>query len=181
MRQVSLWVNQNGFDDDDDGAMDCIAPTISVSTNQRVRALQMLAEYQHDYMVARATEAAVHALSTSASMHMDKMQQIIFNLRNNPTLCKHGANIVYLSNVEMAKGTVVEDIERETKEQRMRFDQILQEKYDKVNRVSCRTALRCRRCGSGDVTCEQKQTRGADESMTVFCTCSKCNNRWTMR
>ena len=39
----------------------------------------------------------------------------------------------------------------------------------------------CNRCGSDYVRCEQKQTRSADESMTIICTCSKCQLRWTMR
>lgn len=161
--------------------MTSLPRTASIPPLQRLRSLRMLAEYQPDWMTAREIEAAVHAGSTTASMHMDKMQQIIFNLRNNPSLVARGNDVVLLSNTEMAKGTIVEEIEREAIEQRMRFDQIIEEKYEKVNRASCRTALRCRRCGSGDVTCEQKQTRGADESMTVFCTCNKCSNRWTMR
>ena len=151
-----------------------------IPSSQRLSVLKMLAEYHNDFMVARDIEACIHSMSKSLGMHMDKAQQIIYNLHSNPELEKAGVNIVCMNDAEMAKGTIVEDIEKETLNQRLRFEQILQEKYDKVN-TSCRTVLRCRRCGSGDVSAEQKQTRGADEAMTVFCTCAKCNNRWTMR
>lgn len=164
-----------------DGFSMRVGKTQAIPNEQRIRTLRVLLDYQPDWMAARATEAAAHALSSSFSCYTDKMQQVIFNLRNNPTLTACGADIVLMSNAVMAKGTIVEEIEREAEEQRARFEQILQEKYEMVNRTSCRTALRCRRCGSGDVTCEQKQTRGADESMTVFCTCVKCSLRWTMR
>jgi DNA-directed RNA polymerase subunit M/transcription elongation factor TFIIS len=41
-------------------------------------------------------------------------------------------------------------------------------------------AVRCGRCKSEDVTIEQKQTRGADEAMTVFVHCQGCGLRWKM-
>lgn len=151
-----------------------------IPARQRLNVLKMLGEYHEDFMVARDIEACIHAMSVSKEMHMDKAQQVIFNLHANPNLVEKGTGVVWMNNHEMAKGTIVEDIEIEAQKQRTRFEQILQEKYDKVN-TSCRTALRCRRCGSGDVSAEQKQTRGADEAMTLFCTCAKCNLRWTMR
>ena len=40
--------------------------------------------------------------------------------------------------------------------------------------------IKCRRCGSGDVDTDAKQLRSADEPMTVFASCNKCGNRWTM-
>ncbi|AGO84264.1 TFIIS C-domain containing protein [Pandoravirus salinus] len=38
--------------------------------------------------------------------------------------------------------------------------------------------LRCRKCGGDDVVSNLLQTRGADEPMTVFNTCTTCNTRW---
>ena len=40
--------------------------------------------------------------------------------------------------------------------------------------------VRCSRCKSSDVSWDQKQTRGADESMTVFFECKACGKRWKM-
>ncbi len=36
----------------------------------------------------------------------------------------------------------------------------------------------CPRCASYDVDTEQKQTRSADEPMTIFCTCNSCGKRF---
>mmetsp|Transcript_14275 Transcript_14275/g.45749 ORF Transcript_14275/g.45749 Transcript_14275/m.45749 type:complete len:173 (-) Transcript_14275:432-950(-) len=38
--------------------------------------------------------------------------------------------------------------------------------------------FKCGRCGSSKTTHYQKQTRSADEPMTVFIQCTKCPNRW---
>ena len=40
--------------------------------------------------------------------------------------------------------------------------------------------LRCRKCGSDSVAVQQKQTRSADEGMTVFCSCEQCGFHWRM-
>lgn len=41
------------------------------------------------------------------------------------------------------------------------------------------STLKCK-CGSTDVAFEFKQTRSADEPMTMFCACRVCNKRWKM-
>ena len=41
--------------------------------------------------------------------------------------------------------------------------------------------FKCTKCQSLDVDTEQKQTRAADEPMTVFCTCTRCGARWTLK
>ena len=38
----------------------------------------------------------------------------------------------------------------------------------------------CSRCKSTNVVWQQRQTKGADESMTLFFTCNNCNKRWKM-
>jgi len=102
-------------------------------------------------------------------------------LKQNHSLAQYGSNLVVKSDSEMSQGTIIEDIERESSIRRDRFESMLQEKYDMMNDKSYNTTLKCRRCGSAEVSWEQKQTRSADEASTVFCTCNKCNNRWTMR
>ena len=150
-----------------------------ILASQRIEAIRMLAEYQ-TWEVARANEAVAHAVSHSRTSYIDKMQQLIFNVHANTSL-RDFTNLAVMSDEDLARGTIIDDIERESTEQRARFEQILTEKYEQVSRSSCKSAMRCRRCGNHDVMCEQKQTRGADEAMTVFCTCTKCSNRWTMR
>jgi DNA-directed RNA polymerase subunit M/transcription elongation factor TFIIS len=41
-------------------------------------------------------------------------------------------------------------------------------------------ALRCRRCGNDRIAVQQKQTRSADEGMTIFCSCDTCGQQWRM-
>ena len=40
--------------------------------------------------------------------------------------------------------------------------------------------IQCKRCKSYSVDTEQKQTRSADEPMTIFCVCRKCKNAFRM-
>ena len=40
--------------------------------------------------------------------------------------------------------------------------------------------IKCFKCKSNSVDTEQKQTRSADEPMTIFCECKNCGSRWTM-
>lgn len=58
---------------------------------------------------------------------------------------------------------------------------MLREKYDNVNATAVNASLlSCRACKSTDVTWQQRQVRGADESMTLYCTCGSCGTRWKM-
>jgi len=41
--------------------------------------------------------------------------------------------------------------------------------------------FQCKRCKSFDVDTEQKQTRSADEPMTIFCLCTKCSLRFVIK
>ena len=55
---------------------------------------------------------------------------------------------------------------------------MLKEKYAAVS-ANTAGVLRCRACKGSDVSFQQKQTRGADEAMTIFCICA-CGARWKM-
>jgi DNA-directed RNA polymerase subunit M/transcription elongation factor TFIIS len=48
---------------------------------------------------------------------------------------------------------------------------VLEETVDKQDAF-----IQCRRCKSFSVDTEQKQTRSADEPMTIFCVCRQCKN-----
>ena len=38
--------------------------------------------------------------------------------------------------------------------------------------------IHCRKCGSDNVYSMSRQTRSADEAMTIFYTCLNCGNKW---
>jgi len=151
-----------------------------ISPIQRINSLRLLFELTTDWLVSREIEAACHSIADSNSFYIDKISQIASNLHTHPELLKHGIDLVIMSNKTMASGTLIENIEYESQQRRIHFEDMLQEKYDLMNDVSVKSALKCRRCGSAEVSIEQKQTRGADEAMTIFCTCNKCQNRWKM-
>ena len=41
-------------------------------------------------------------------------------------------------------------------------------------------AMACRRCGSSDVTLDNRQVRSKDEAETAFLTCRACGCKWRM-
>ena len=147
---------------------------------QRINALRLFFETTTDWNVSREIEAACHSIADSTTFYSDKVAQIVTNLHTNPKLLQHGINLAIMSDRTMAVGTLIENIENESQERRRHFENMVQEKYDLMNDISVKSALKCRRCGSAEVSIEQKQTRGADEAMTIFCTCNKCQNRWKM-
>lgn len=152
----------------------------TVPSSRRRCVIILLNEFT-DFRIARELEAQIHCISRSVEEYIDKAQQIVQNIKLNPQLTDNYNSIMFMNNIQMSKGTIIEDIEKQTEIRQSRFEQMLQEKYDMLNDKSFNATLKCRRCGSSEVSWEQKQTRSADEASTVFCTCSKCNNRWKMK
>lgn len=153
----------------------------TIEPQKRKTVIQLLKNFTADSLQSRDLESTIHGISTTLDEYIDKSQQIILNLKNNPSLVNIGIDIVLYSDAQLAKGTIVECIEKESEERKKRFEQMLHEKYNLLNDKTFKETLKCRRCGSSEVQWEQKQTRSADEASTVFCSCNKCKNRWTMR
>lgn len=151
-----------------------------VKSSDRLKGFHCLHEVVVDVQTALQIESAIHSIAASKEMYIDKHKELLHNLRQNPSIARHGKNIIKLSDDDMAEGTVLKLLQNEAAMRIKRFDQILQEKYDSMSDKTCVSSLKCKKCGSSDVTWEQKQTRSADEAMTVFCTCSKCKQRWKM-
>lgn len=101
--------------------------------------------------------------------------------------------LVQMSDKQLAEGSVVETSHNS-------YQQLLQQKEDILHNMrqalvcenssedeadrnpgsKSQGALRCGRCFGTEIALEQKQTRGADESMTIFCECRRCGKRWRM-
>ena len=47
-----------------------------------------------------------------------------------------------------------------------------------LNQEAMTNLFKCRKCGSRETSYYEVQTRSADEPMTQFITCLKCDNRW---
>lgn len=107
------------------------------------------------------------------------MRRVAYNLCANPPLSTIPAEqLAEMDDAAMASGTPLQRL-REAEEQQIgAMHRILRENADLGELGN--SGLRCRSCGSFNVTWAQRQTRGADEAMTIFCTCSDCKKRWRM-
>ena len=143
----------------------------------RVRALTLLTEVR-PFLVAREVEAECHARAATPNEYGDLIRRAAFNLREKDDV---GVEVVRLSDEELTVGTLAGKILDEQRARTERFENMLQEKYEALNDQHFRAIVRCRRCGSTEVTWEEKQTRSADEAASLFCVCSTCKNRWVTR
>lgn len=146
---------------------------------QRQRALRLLAHARpSDGELARNVESFCHAEAGNERDYEDRVRHAAFNLMNNPRV---GLEVVAVSNDVLVHDTLVGRIQKETQHRHERFQAMLQDKYDAINDRNFTAIVRCRRCGSEEVTWEEKQTRSADEGATIFVACVTCRNRWVMR
>lgn len=146
---------------------------------RRQRALRLLARSRsEDAGLVRDVESYCHAHSDNEREYEDRIRRAAFNLLNNPNV---GLDVLTMSDETLAEDTLVGRIHRETRTRHERFQAMLQDKYEALNDETFTAIIRCRRCGSEEVTWEEKQTRSADEGATIYCACSTCRNRWVMR
>ncbi len=147
---------------------------------RRVRALQLLGKYTSCRRVAWDLEAAIYAAVLTSKIPQDyeaKVRQIAWNVFASPTLLTtYTVNaLVHLDNATLAMGTEVERWHQQHDADMQRQHVLLHEEHKDNG-----GALVCNRCHSRNVEVSQKQTRSADEGMTVYCTCAKCGLRWRM-
>ena len=148
------------------------------SSVQRQRAWKVLAEVVPEFGLAREIEAHVHASALDASEYVESLRRVCQNLRANPAL---GLDVVRVCDDQVAEGTILQQIDNERKKRAVVFKAMLREKYESLNDQHFNAIVKCRRCGSVDVAYDEKQTRSADESATLFCKCTKCSLRWVVR
>ena len=144
----------------------------------RLRAIRLLAASRpDDPLLCRETEARCHAAASCTSDYEDEVLRCAVNLRQNPAL----REVVGVDDDRLAEGTLVGRVAAERKAREDRFERMMQEKYEALDDEQFQAIVRCRRCGSKEVSWEEKQTRSADEGATVFCVCTACKNRWVVR
>jgi len=145
----------------------------------RARSLRLLsAARPGSERTCRDVEALCHACSATSHEYNDRVLRAAFNLRNNPSV---GEEVVHLPDDALTRDTLVGRIRDEAQARQRRFDAMLKEKYESLDDTTFQAIVRCRRCGSAEVTWQEKQVRSADEGATVFCSCATCKNRWVMR
>jgi DNA-directed RNA polymerase subunit M/transcription elongation factor TFIIS len=112
-------------------------------------------------------EMETNALFQSETNYVEKVKQILHNLILNPSLKHHGIDLIYLSDSQMARGTMLQKAEEHEAKRELMLQTILKEKSGDSDMATCDGPLRCRTCGSSSVAWDQKQTRSADEASTV--------------
>ena len=155
--------------------------TTLVPSTTRLRLLtNMCTECHMTWLDASTVDTAVYTRHDGeAQPYLDGMRSLLYNLQTNPRLrALSGADLAGLSDEDMRQGTVLEEIERGAKQRQAHFEAMLQQRYESLE--SERPLMRCRRCKKSHLAFEQKQTRGADESMTVFVSCKECGLHWKL-
>jgi DNA-directed RNA polymerase subunit M/transcription elongation factor TFIIS len=146
--------------------------------SQRKKSLAFLYEMRNDLKVVRTVEALCHCESSTAKEYEDRIKACSFDLYSNPNL---GIDVVFASNEALVEGTLIGQIQKETNLRKENFQKMLDDKYEEMNDTHFKAIVKCRRCGSEDISWDEKMTKSADEAATVFCTCRNCKNRWVMK
>lgn len=149
-------------------------------TRQNSLRILMRTRGEASILLCREVEAAIHSLSTSRSEYVDLLKRSAFNMLTNHKL-KEAGEIVHSPDSHLAKGTALDKMEIQKLAKNERFQAMLREKYEAIDDTKFEALVRCRRCGSAEVSWDEKQTRSADEAATLFCVCNTCKNRWVMR
>lgn len=126
-----------------------------------------------------------HQYYTKKVLQLEWALRINNNLLDSSVPASSIEQLVYLSSSQLAAGTPLQ----------AKFDNLLnsddavhvqiESELDNIQNIvipasTSTGALCCSKCYSNNIALEQKQTRGADESMTIFCECQQCGKRWKM-
>ena len=142
---------------------------------------------------ALEVEASVWKSFPDKKGYTDKARSLAFNLKKNRDLTTdvilgqlEVETLVSMSREELASDEIVQKRQQEAKKlidsKRLDWDQANEEKINKMCGIKGEllkaSLFTCGRCKSVKTTSTQKQTRSADEPMTVFVLCLNCGKRW---
>lgn len=142
---------------------------------------------------ALEVEAAVWQSNRDKKAYIDKARSLAFNLKKNRDLTQdvilgqlEVTVLVGMSSEELASDEIVQKRQQEAQKlidsKRLDWDQANEEKINKMCGIKGdllkASLFTCGRCKSVKTTSTQKQTRSADEPMTVFVLCLNCGKRW---
>lgn len=117
-----------------------------------------------------------------AEKYEDKMSQLFWNFRKNGQnlLTKYPPDmLVALDDEHLDPSAAMAHLKTYRKVRTMKFDTLIRKlTTDEFSGSS--GLLTCRKCKGNKIDFNPQQTRGADEPMTIFCTCMDCNTNWKM-
>lgn len=116
---------------------------------------------------ARQLEEAVHLLGRD--QYREKVRTLVFNIRNNAEFILNSKpdEVARMDHHQLSTGT---QLHWEREQARNAFTTPTE--YDSGGFITCG------KCKKTTVDYRELQTRGADESMTVFYNCRSCGARW---
>lgn len=125
-------------------------------------------------------DANLADIKSCRSTYVAEAKRLVFNLACNTSLQSLPPDkLPFVSDAEMARGTIAERVQQQEKQRHEAFVDLLKEKRNSsVDQGE--SVIHCRRCGSADLHFVQIQTRSADEPMTSLFCCNKCNLKWRM-
>lgn len=161
--------------------------SVQINSNFRLRAIKLLStSLCNDVVLARKLELQIFQGTLDRGFaYGPKVTQLAANLSMNPNIgLKYSPDVlVLLDDKILSQGTPVEvwwkEHERKLEHQQRVLSEREEYEREEVDQNSS-AVLVCGKCHSKSIEIEQKQTRGADEAMTVFCQCRSCGIRWRM-
>lgn len=153
-----------------------------IPTELRLNTIHFLNKLTNDWKISMQIDKEIYVYAGRNLVdYTDKAKQILFNISTNrQLLLRYSPRIlVALDNSDLAKDTILERVQQQQSAREEYFQNLLKTKADQID-TSNSSILKCRICNSSDISWQQKQTRGADEAMTIFCTCNSCKTRWKM-
>jgi len=145
---------------------------------------------------SRATEVE-DAINTQSkgekTAYSRKLRSLIFNLKKNSNLCENvilgtmsAKALVVMGPDELATSEISKEraniISKMSDSRRLDWEDANEDKINEMCGIKGdllnASLFTCGRCKSTKTTSTQKQTRSADEPMTVFVLCKSCGNRW---
>ena len=142
---------------------------------------------------ALEVEAAIHQHTRDKKGYTDKARSLAFNLKKNAGLVQEfilgqldAESLVSMKTEELASDEMRDKRKEEAKKlndsRRLDWDQANEAKINDMCGIKGdllnASLFTCGRCKSVKTTSTQKQTRSADEPMTVFVLCLNCGKRW---
>lgn len=131
--------------------------------------------------------------SSSSNAYTDKARSLAFNLKKNRDLCQRvvtgrvsATALIDMTSEQLAPTATKIAREAEAAKlqdaKRLDWDQAHEDKINEMCGIKGdllnASLFTCGRCKSIKTTSTQKQTRSADEPMTVFVLCLNCGKRW---
>jgi transcription elongation factor S-II len=142
---------------------------------------------------ASEIEGAIFKSFYDTKAYSDKARSLAFNLKKNKELCKdvilgsiEAEELVKMSSEQLASQELLKmraaEAQKLIEASRLDWEQANEDKINEMCGIRGdllkASLFTCGRCKSTKTTSTQKQTRSADEPMTVFVLCLSCGKRW---